>query len=255
MRNSYITSALVLILIFKTMVFAPALRASDPMVTLSAADLKFGMQPQGTRSAPQTVVLSNIGQADLTIASITLSGENSGDFAESSDCPMLPEVLTPSRSCQLRLLFYPHTAVTDLTATVSISDNAPGNPHTITLHGTPAPAASGITLTPASLRFASQAVATVSAAHSVLIYNSGSVTLNIVSAASLSGSDHSEFRLQRTATACPDGSGQLAPKESCEFAVIFAPSTAGEKSAQIVIQDDAPGSPHVVTLSATAVAQ
>ena len=112
----------------------------------------------------------------------------------------------------------------------------------------------GVTLSPVSASFGSQAMGTASAPHPILLANSGSATLNINSAISITGADAGEFRIGKSANACPEGSGQLPARASCEIAVLFVPTSAGGKNAQVVIVDDAAGSPHVVTVSGTAVA-
>ncbi len=243
----------VLVFVFGYLGIAATARASDPMVTLSANELIFGTQAQGTSSTPQTIILSNTGQADLTINSVTLSGENSSDFVETSTCPAGAAVLAAGRSCEIRLVFHPKTSVTDLTATLNISDNAAGSPRTVALRGTPTPAVPGITLKPANITFANQAVGASSPARVVLLTNSGSTTLNVNSAISISGADANEFKLQKSENACPEASGQIAPRASCEITVVFAPTSPGGKSAQVVIVDDAAGGPHVITLSGAAV--
>jgi hypothetical protein len=232
---------------------APPVRASDPFVTLSATDVRFGNQAQNTSSTPQTLILSNTGQADLTISSISLSGQNSADFQQTTDCPTSPAVLAAGRSCEIHLIFHPHSSTTDLIATLTISDNASGSPRSVSLHGMPTAAVPGITLAPVSLSFDSQPVNSTSAAHPIMLTNSGSATLNLNSAITISGADANEFRLAKSANACPEDSGQLPPRASCQISVVFAPVTPGGKSAQIEITDDAAGSPHVVSLSATAV--
>jgi hypothetical protein len=251
MNNPQRSSLVILLFGFLWMV--ATVRASDPMVTLSANELLFGTQAQGTSSTPQTVILSNTGQADLIINSVTLSGENSSDFVETTTCPAGPAVLAAGRSCEIRVVFHPRTSVTELTATLNISDNAAGSPRTVALRGTPTPAVPGITLKPASITFGNQAVGASSPAHIALLTNSGSTTLNVNSAISITGADANEFKLQKSENACPEASGQIAPRASCEIAVVFAPTSPGGKSAQVVIVDDAAGGPHVITLSGAAV--
>ena len=229
-------------------------QASDPMVTLSAMELKFGTQALGTSSSPQIVVLTNIGQADLAIASIGITGENGSDFVETTNCPMPPAVLAAGASCAIRLVFRPRTNATELTAALTVSDNASGSPRNVALRGLPSAAVPGVTLSPTSVRFGSQVIGAVSAGHAIVLTNSGSAVLNINSAINLSGTDASEFRLGQSANTCPEGSGQLPARASCEIPVLFTPTSLGGKSAQVVIVDDAAGSPHVVTLSGTAVA-
>jgi hypothetical protein len=228
--------------------------ASDPLVTLSTTQLQFGTQAQGTSSSPQFVLLSNSGQADLSITSIVLSGQNSGDFLETTTCPIAPAILSAGKSCEIRLVFHPRTTGTDLTATLTISDNAAGSPRAVTLTGTPSAAVPGMTITPETLNFGNQIVGGTSPVGVATITNTGSATLNITSGATLGGADASEFKLQRSTNACPDASGQLLPQASCTIAVIFTPLNAGGKSAQIVVTDDAAGSPHAISLSGTALA-
>jgi len=231
-----------------------ALMASDPLVTLSTMELKFGTQALGTSSSPAMVVLTNIGQADLLISSIEIGGENNGDFTETTDCAIAPAVLPAGSGCAIRVIFHPRTSESELTATLAISDSAVGSPRHVALHGVPSAAAPGVTLAPPSVGFAKQATGSSSPAHAILLTNSGSVVLDITSAISLSGADSGQFRLQETANGCPADSGQVAPRASCEISVVFAPTTPGAKSAQIAIIDDAAGSPHVVPLSGMAVA-
>jgi len=236
------------------MVLAISEAASDPLVVLSANEFHFGTQAQGTSSSPQVLTLANSGQADLIINSIELTGQNSGDFLQTSNCPMSPAVLPAGKSCQIQLVFRPRTSGPELTATLTISDNASGSPRSVSLFGTPSAPVPGITISPATLAFGNQPVGTSSAAHPILITNSGSVTLNLNAPITIVGTDATEFRVQRSANACPDGSGQIPPGASCEVSVIFAPMTAGGKSAQVAIVDDAAGSPQVVPLVGTAVA-
>jgi hypothetical protein len=236
-------------------VLAISAAASDPLVVLSAQEFHFGNQAQGTSSSPQVLTLANSGQADLIINSIELTGQNSGDFTHTSNCPMSPAVLPAAKSCQIQLVFRPRSSGPELTATLTISDNASGSPRSVSLFGTPSAPVPGITIAPATLAFGNQPVGTSSAAHPIVITNSGSVTLNLNAPITIAGPDATEFRLQRSANACPDGSGQIPPRASCEVSVLFAPVSAGGKSAQLVIVDDAAGSPQVVPLSGTAVAQ
>jgi hypothetical protein len=63
-----------------------------------------------------------------------------------------------------------------------------------------------------------------------------------------------EFHIEAVKNSCPSGSWQLTPKTSCEIGVVFAPATIGVKSAQMLIVDDAAGSPHSIELSGTSFA-
>jgi hypothetical protein len=248
MKNVFSAAVLILPL------FAVSARASDPLVVLSATEFHFGTQAQGTSSSPQILTLANTGQADLVITSIELTGQNSGDFMHTSNCPASPAVLPAAKSCQIQLIFRPRSNGPELTATLTISDNASGSPRSVSLFGMPSAPVPGITISPANIAFGNQTVGANSAPHAIVITNSGSVILNLNSSITISGADPADFRLQKSANPCPESSGQLAPRASCEIAVVFAPASAGGKSAQLVIVDDAAGSPQAVPLSGTAVA-
>jgi hypothetical protein len=254
---------------FKRVLFAPGCRmlaaallmatgngawGAEPQITLSANQLNFPAQIQETASAQQLVVVTNSGQADLSISGITISGENIGDFAQTNNCPMAPGVLAPRARCEIRVTFSP-TVTGTLSAGVSIADNASGSPQTVSLKGvstTPGPV---VSFTPASLAFGNQPQGTSSAALAIALTNAGSRTLDINSEISINGPASGEFQIQTVKNNCPSGSFQLAPKTSCYIGVVFAPAALGVKSAQILIVDDAPGSPHSIELSGTATPQ
>jgi sugar lactone lactonase YvrE len=117
-----------------------------PFVALSPASLSFSTQAKGTTSAAQTVTLTNTGTAPLTISSMALSGTNVGDFAEANTCG---GSVNSGANCVISVTYTP-TATGASAATLTITDNAPGSPHAISLSGTTQPpdftlAASGST--------------------------------------------------------------------------------------------------------------
>ena len=96
-------------------------------VSLTSTSLTFASQPVGTPSAPQKVTLTNTGDAPLAINSITARG----DYRLSKTCGA---TLPPGRSCVLSLTFVPEASATRQ-GSVTISTNATGSPHRITLSG------------------------------------------------------------------------------------------------------------------------
>jgi hypothetical protein len=233
------------------MAMATAARAAEPQVNLSVNQLSFPAQGQGTASPSQLVVLANIGAADLSISAITIDGDNRADFAQTNNCPLSPGTLAPRTHCEIHVVFNP-TVMGTLSAALNVADNASGSPHSVSLKGistAPGPVAS---FAPATLAFGNQPLATSSAVRLIVFTNSGSGTLNINSPISIDGPAAGEFRIQLVKNGCPSDTGQLAPKTSCQIGVIFAPATLGPKSAQVLIVDDAPGSPHSIELSGTA---
>ena len=112
---------------FRTVALGPA-----PAVNLSTSTVNFGNQATGTSSSPQSVSLTNIGTAQLTINSIAVSGGTSGDFVQTNNCPA---TVAPAGSCTITITFTPANTGTRA-STVVITDNAPGSPQTINLSGT-----------------------------------------------------------------------------------------------------------------------
>lgn len=103
-----------------------------PVATLSTSAVNFLNQiVNSTSSIPQLVTLTNTGGATLTISSIVISGANPLDFAQSNNCGTS---LSAGTLCTISLTFSP-TVTSTRSATVSITDNASGSPHTISLIG------------------------------------------------------------------------------------------------------------------------
>ncbi|MGH8377725.1 MAG: hypothetical protein ACRER7_02120, partial [Gammaproteobacteria bacterium] len=70
----------------------------------------------------------------LSITSIAITGQNSGDFLEANNCPISPNTLSPGDYCTIAVVFAPTGAGT-LNADVSVTDNAPGSPQNVPLTG------------------------------------------------------------------------------------------------------------------------
>ena len=105
-----------------------------PAVTLAPTSLTFGNQALNTTSPAQTVTLTNTGTGSLTITAIGTSG----DFAQTNTCGTLPAMLAASANCTISVTFTPTAAGTRM-GTLTITDNAAGSPHTVSLTGTTTP--------------------------------------------------------------------------------------------------------------------
>jgi hypothetical protein len=225
---------------------------ADPQVNLSQTQLNFLPQAAGTASAPLLVVLTNSGQADLSINSIAISGDNKGDFAQTSNCPIEPAKLIPLGHCEIHVTFKPTVTgnTGTLTASLSFADNGSGSPQTVSLTGTSTASVPMVSFLPASVAFGNQAQGTTSAVQVIVVTNMGSATLHINSEVSINGPASNEFHMRTVKNSCPTGTWVLAPSASCDIGVVFAPETIGVKSAQIVVVDDAAGSPQSIEMSA-----
>ncbi|MCI0355070.1 MAG: choice-of-anchor D domain-containing protein, partial [Acidobacteria bacterium] len=203
-------------------------------VSLAPATLIFSSQLLNTTSPAQQVTLTNSGSATLTLSAITTSG----DFARTHNCG---GSLAAGAGCSVSVTFTP-TATGTRSGQLSVSSNAAGSPHTVSLSGTGVtpPVAS---LAPASLGFGNQLVNTTSAAMNVTLSNSGGTTLTL-SAITISG-DFAQ------ANDCGESLGPAG--SSCTINVTFIPTAAGTRGGQISVSSNAAGSPHTVGLTGTGV--
>jgi hypothetical protein len=227
----------------KTAAVTPPAPAPAPAVGLAPASLTFADQTTGTTSATQTVTLTNTGNANLNITAIALGGLNPGDFNRTGTCAA-PLTIAAGGTCTIVVSFAP-TAVGARTANVTITDNATGSPHTVALSGNGvAPAAPGVSLTPASLAFGDQVVGTASAAQTVTLTNTGNAALSI-SGLAVAGANAGDFTRGGTCAA----PGTVAAGASCTITATFGPTATGPRTASISITSNAAGSPHSIALT------
>jgi len=202
---------------------------------LSPTSLTFGVVPVGSVGTPQTVTLTNTGNATLTITSITVSG----DFVQTTTCG---GSVAPGASCTISVNFKPR-GIGTRSGAISITDDAPGSPQSVPLTGT----GTMVSLNPTSLKFGQQTVGTSSQPKTItLTNNSGVLTLHI-SSITFSGTNPGDFSQTNTCGT------SVAPKASCTFSVVFTPTSIGARSATMNINDDGGGSPQTVKLGGTGI--
>jgi phospholipase C len=100
---------------------------AQPEVQLSPTSLNFGNQTVGTSSTPQSVNLTNTGNAPLNISSISTSG----DFAQTNNCS---NPIEPNAGCIIKVTFHPLTMGSRAGA-VTIRDDANNSPQAVPLSG------------------------------------------------------------------------------------------------------------------------
>jgi len=178
------------------------------------------------------VTLSNIGDASLTVISIVASG----DFGQTNDCGTS---VAASSSCTINVTFKPTLRGTR-TGSVTITDNASGTPHSISLQGTGiGPAA---TLSP-GLTFTGQLVGTTSAAQAVTLSSTGETAL-AVNSISTTG----DFGQTNN---CPNS---LPNGQNCTIQVTFTPTARGTRNGTLNVTNDSTTSPVSVSLSGKGIA-
>ena len=114
---------------------------STTSLLISPDSLTFGSQFVGSTGAAQTVSLSNTGTLALTINSVSVTGPQAGDFAQTNTCG---SSLVSGANCTVTITFAP-TAVGTRNGTLNISDSASSTAQTVALSGTAAAAGVGLT--------------------------------------------------------------------------------------------------------------
>jgi len=182
-------------------------------------------------------------QPGSTTITIT-AASTTGDFQVPSNVNC---VLNPGNSgaCGFGVTFTP-TATGTRTGTLSIYST--GGTQYVSLVGTGVAGTLGVTITPASLGFAKQAIKSVSPYQSVTITNTGTATLDLTSL-TLTGANSGEFVLMNE-----DCQSTIAPGANCFVEIGFQPKLRGARTASLTIVDNAPNSPQVVPLGGTGTA-
>jgi hypothetical protein len=106
---------------------------TSPVVSLSTTSLSFGNEPIDVASSSQTVTLSNTGNAALSITGLAIGGANGNDFAEVADT--CGSSVAVGANCAIGVIFTPSLAGAE-TASITVTDNAPGSPQAVALSGT-----------------------------------------------------------------------------------------------------------------------
>ncbi|MEA2492571.1 MAG: hypothetical protein QOJ29_482 [Thermoleophilaceae bacterium] len=217
---------------------------------VSPASKDFGSVVVGSTSAATTFTVTNTGANPLNLTAAQVQGADAGDFTiPSNDCA--GTTVASGASCTLQAAFKPGSPGAKSAALV-LTDDSGGSPHSLPLSGTGTQPA--ISITPAALAFGESPFG--STPHQfVTITNTGTAPLTVSLPTAPSSNDFtlSIQDVQAPDSACP-GPGQLNPGQSCKFEVFFTPLTVGDKTATVAIADNAPGSPHSVTLTGTATA-
>ncbi len=224
---------------------APVQAVSGPAAAIFPSSQDFGSVTVGQSSGSKLLTITNTGGQALGLTSISVTGSNPADFVASPNCS-LPTALSPNATCTVSLVFSP-TAAGARQASLAVVDNAPGSPQLAALSGVGAAPLPAVTLVPGSLNFATTTQGSTSTAQTITLTSVGPAPLHISSVLP-GGANPGDFQLSN---AC---SGAYAAGATCNIAVTFSPSGAGQRSATITINDDAPDSPQSVQLTGTGAA-
>ncbi|MDE1155917.1 MAG: choice-of-anchor D domain-containing protein [Acidobacteriaceae bacterium] len=185
--------------------------------TLSPASLSFGSQVLDSASNAQSVLLTNSGDAALTLIT---AASDSTEFAVTNGCGAS---LAGHSTCALSVVFAPNT-IGSRSATLLVTDQF--RSQSVALNGTGlAPA--GVSVTPSALSFGEIGVGLSSAVQSVTLTNNGGSTLTL---SGLTPSGDFVLVSNRCPTALPAGA-------SCSVSLLFAPTQAGGRVGSLSVLD------------------
>jgi hypothetical protein len=170
----------------------------------------------------QSVTISNLGDLNLDLASITLGGPNAADFQLTNPCPsaLVPanQNLIPS-SCQLTLVFSPAASATgNRTATLNFVDNALDSTQSIPITGSVDGAAVALYVSPNPVSFGYALIGgqTYADQLDVDVTNGSSSTFVQITGVTIGGPNAADFNLLPT-----DDNGQAALNPGAEGAIGF----------------------------------
>jgi hypothetical protein len=212
-----------------------------PGILLNPTSVNFGNQSVGVPGAARLISVTNTGNADLVISTLSFAGANAGDFSTTT---LTPLVVAAAGSANISVAFRAG-AIGTRSGSLVIGDNT-GSPHSVALAGTgtgvPGPA---LSITPAGLSFPSQKIGTTSGPMALTLTNIGDTTVNVTSVL-LSGFNGAEFSYTYT------GPFSIAPNGGTHVInVSFSPSGSGLRSATMIINSNAPTTPNMVSISGT----
>ena len=218
---------------------AAAVAAGQPQLSVGQSAIDFGSVAVGSKGTAN-LVLTNAGNANLTVSSITVAGTGftiSGIGAT--------QTISAGQSAQGTVTFTP-VAAGSASGSVTIVSNDPTNPTLrLSLSGTGSLASKpSLSVTPSSASFGNVTVG-VPSTQAFQLKNSGTGTLSITQV-DVTGSG---FRSSSLSMPISLGTGQAS-----SFNVEFAPSTAGAVTGSVSIVSDASTSPVAIALTGTGVA-
>jgi hypothetical protein len=157
---------------------------------------------------------------------------------KTNQCPISPSTLGAGSSCTILVAFKPTTKGL-VSGTLSVTDNAPGSPQTVSLTGT----GTVVQLLPSPLNFGNVAVGS-SVSLPVTMTNVGGSPVTITGF-SITGTNRTDFGQTNNCGT------SLAAGASCTATVTFTPHATGARSGNLSVKDNGGGSPQLVPLTGT----
>jgi Abnormal spindle-like microcephaly-assoc'd, ASPM-SPD-2-Hydin len=208
--------------------------AESLLLSAAPASLSFGDVVLGSK-ATLAVLVTNAGTGSVTISQVAVAGAGF-----SVDVPSLPLALAPGTNTALSVSFAP-VAAGSAAGSLSVVSSAQNSPLAEPLSGAGENPSLQLTLSPSSLNFGDVTVGSEKT-QTITASNAGTGELTI-SQASAAGSGFS--------VSGPSLPVSLAPGQSTNFSVTFAPAAAGAATGSVSIASNAANSPATIALSGT----
>jgi hypothetical protein len=167
----------------------------------------------------------------MTVSAVTVTG----GFAQTNTCSSIPA----SGTCTISVTFVPTTSGAQ-TGTLTINDNAQGNPHAVSLSGTGL--AGAAQLSASTLTFTALTVGTTGSAQTITVTNSGNGPLTVTGIQATG-----DFAQTNNCASVAANSG------TCTIQVTFTPTSSGTRSGTLTLTDSAVNSPQLVSLSGSGI--
>lgn len=203
--------------------------SAQPSIALSASAINFGALVGGTTSPPQTITVSNTGQATLNFSAISVSGANPGLFTLGGTCD--PASPVPAGSSCTVTVSANASASGAFSGTLALASNASNGVVSVALSGTVSAPAPALAANPSALAFGAQTIGSAGASQAVTLANTGNVAITLNSI-TISGAPS----ITIAGKTC---GATLAVGASCSVTVAFAPTVEGAAAATLAVTSNA----------------
>ena len=180
----------------------PAAGAGSPAASLSTAAISFaGTQSAGTISAAQTVTLTNLGGAPLSVGGVFLGAPDPQDFlVDATNCAFATP-LGPGNSCQIQVRFVPQSRGAK-SAVLNVVDSAADSPQTVALSGRAGSAPRALAVVIASGGYRARAGSSLAMRYATSLASSVTVrvlkgTRVVLSQSASAGQGHNALKIRR----------------------------------------------------------
>ena len=214
----------------------PALSESSPVA--------FSDTQVGSSAAVHTTTLSNSGNAALKISTLTLGGNQPGDFVVGGTCTASAAV-SSGASCTITTAFKPTAAGARSADLLLVTDG--GAQFHLALNGTGVAVAvstPSLAISPQSFDYGTVTIGAAAATRRFTLTNSGAAPLTLNSA-TYSG----PFAAVADGTGCAAFPLTLQPGASCDLVVGYTPVNAGASNGNVAIQSNVAGAGWSIALT------